>query len=229
LAEKVKLWFALNVIILLTLIVIDFSKILQPRWWDEGYSIAINLLTGGLVSFFFYWLVVYVPERRKRLIIKNSFSKFYREIKRDILLEIIFASQKGGRRDLSADLDTIDGLMTIDGFKNAFKDGREADEGYYAFQNHMNTDTPEFRQIIINLEMLAKQIEFVLHNYTLDDENIFGFFKRLELMLLSLRHSTPGYDESKALCGFLYQIFSGWNPIEGYLGYDAIEKMIADI
>src|SRR5690606_5868389 len=126
---------------------------------------------------------------------------------------------KGGRSDLQTDQDTITTLMTTNGFREAFEGGREADEGFYAFENQMSHDTPEFRQIILNLEMLAKQIEFVLHNYTMDDHKLFDFFKRLDLMLLSLRRSSPGYDESKPLCGFVYEIFSGWNMIEGYRGY----------
>ncbi|MGN6771206.1 MAG: hypothetical protein ACTHJQ_15375, partial [Rhizobiaceae bacterium] len=110
-----------------------------------------------------------------------------------------------------------------------FDGGREADEGFYAFENQMSYDTPEFQQIHLSLEMLAKQIAFVLHNYTMDDQKLFDLFKRLELMLLSLRRSTPGYDESKQLCRFVYEIFAGWSFVEGYRGYDPIAKMIADI
>ncbi len=101
----------------------------------------------------------------------------YHQIKKSILYEVVFASMKGGRSDIRAGTDTISELMTIDGFKNAFKDGRQADEGFYAFQNQMSDDTPEFRQILLNLEMLKNQIEFVLHNYTMDDEELFNFFK----------------------------------------------------
>lgn len=226
---KVTLWFALNVALFVGLIGVEFSSISKPLWWSSGYSIAINILTGGLVSFFFYWLVVYVPEQRKRRIIKANLSKMYRNIKREILYQVIFASIKGGRRDLQADHDTIEKLMTTEGFKNEFQGGREADEGFYAFENQMSDDTPEYKKIIMNLDLLATQIEFVLHNYTMNNEKYFDFFKRLELILLSLRRSTPGYDESKPLCGFVYEMFSGWNWAEGYRGYDVIDKMIADI
>ena len=90
-------------------------------------------------------------------------------------------------------------------------------------------DTFEFRDIVLNLQMLSKQIEFVLHNYTMDDQRLFDFFKRLEMMLLKLQQSTPGYDESKALCGFIYEVYAGWSWLDGYRDYDIIEKMIADI
>ena len=226
---KVKPWLALNVILLVALLGIDFSALPKPNWWQDGYSLLTNLLTGGLVSFFFYWLVVYVPEQRKRRVTKNNLSKMYHGIKEDILYQVVFASQKGGRSDLETDSGTIANLMTIDGFKGAFAGGRDANEGFYAFQNQMSDDTPEFRKIILYLEMLANQIEFVLHNYTMDDEIYFDFFKRLELMLFALRRSKPGYDESKPLCGFVYEIFSGWSFIDGYRGYDVIDQMIADI
>jgi hypothetical protein len=226
---SVTLWLALNIVLFLSLLGIELAPFSKPIWWEDGYSLAMNLIAGGLVSFFFYWLVVYVPEQRKRHVIKYNLSHMYRGIKKDILYQVVFASMKGGRHDLRPDQDTITSLMTTEGFRDAFQGGREADEGFYAFENQMSDDTPEFRLIILNLEMLAKQIEFVLHNYTMDDQELFDFFKRLEIILLSLRQSTPGYDESKPLCSFVYEIFSGWNPIEGYRGYDVIHKMITDI
>lgn len=119
--------------------------------------------------------------------------------------------------------------MSVDGFRRAFDGGRESDEGFYAFENQMSDDTPEFRAIILNFEYLAKQIEFVLHNYTMNDQKIFDFFKRLELILIGLRQASSGYDESKPLCRFIYEIFSGFSLIDGYRGYDYVEKMIKDI
>lgn len=225
------IWFAINLILFAALLGFHFSSLVQPRppWWADAFSVATNVVAGGLVSFFFYWLVVYVPDERKRRIIKENLKRMYRSIKEDILCQVVSASRNGGRRDLQADTETIELLMTIEGFKRAFQGGTEGDEGFYAFQNQMTEDTPEFRKILLNLEMLAKQIEFVLHNYTIVDDQLFGYFKHFELMLLSLRCSSPGYDESKPLCGFVYGMFSGWSVIEGYRGYDRIEKMIDDI
>lgn len=228
---SVIVWFVVNIILFSTLLGFHFSNLVQPRptWWADTFPLAASIITGGLVSFFFYWLVVYVPDQRKRIIIKDNLKRLYREIREGILHQVVFASQKGGRSDLQSDSETIARLMTIEGFKQSFQGGQEADEGFYAFQNQMNHDTLEFRQILLNLEMLAKQIEFVLHNYTMDEDQIFSFFKHLELMLLSLRRSSPGYDEAKPLCGFVYEMFTGWSTSDGYRGYDFIEKMIAEI
>lgn len=227
--RSVTVWFTLNMLVFVGLLIVHFLPLVKPNWWADAFAVAVNIIAGGLVSFFFYWLVVYVPEQRKRGLIKDNVTRMYRDIKEDILYQVVFASIKGGRRDLQADSETIARLMKPDGFKEAFQGGREAHEGFYAFENQMDGDTPEFRAIIMNLEMLAKQIEFVLHNYTMDKKELFDFFKRLELMLLSLRRSSPGYDESKPMCRFVYEIFAGWSFVKGYRGYDIIEKMIADI
>lgn len=228
-ATRTTLWLAFNVALLAAVLAVRFFWVPAPRWWDDTYGLTASVLTGGLVSFFFYWLVVYVPDQRKRRIIKDNLSRMYRGIKKDMLYAVVFASRKGGRCDLQPDMETIERLMAPEGFREAFDGGREADEGFYAFENEMSDNTPEFQQILLYLEMLAKQIEFVLHNYTMDDPNLFDFFKRLDLMLLSLRRSPPGYDESKPLCKFVYEIFAGWNLVDGYRGYDPIAKMIADI
>lgn len=227
--RSVRVWLAINLLLLALLLGLHYALNNKPLWWSDTFALGTNILAGGLVSFFFYWLVVHVPEQRKRNIIKSSLAHTYRSIKRDILYQVVFASTKGGLRNLQADTGTIDRLMTAEGFKQTFHGGKEADEGFYAFANQMDDDTPEYRQIILNLEMLSKQIEFVLHNYSLNDERLFDFFKRLELMLLSLRRAKPGYDESKRLCRFIDEMFSGWNIVVGDRGYDIIEKMIADI
>lgn len=199
------------------------------KWWADIFAVATNLLAGSLVSFLFYFLVVHLPESRKKSIIKNNLQRMYQRIKEDILWAVVHASIKGGRRDLTPDFETIRKLMTPRGFKDAFEGGREADEGFYAFANQMHDDTPEFSQIVQNLQMLSKQIEFVLHNYSIEDQSVFDFFKRLELLLLELQARGPGYDESKPLCRFIWDVYAGWDWIEGYRGYDKIQKMISDL
>jgi hypothetical protein len=98
-----------------------------------------------------------------------------------------------------------------------------------SFANQMSDRTPEFEEIILNLNFLQKQIEYILQNYTIEDQEAFDFLKRLEMHMLSLQKTEPGYDGSKALCGFLWQICTGWNLIKGYESQDPIEKLILEI
>lgn len=227
---RVGTWFVVNVIVLIAFVsahfAFDHSSI---KWWPDVFAIATNLLAGGLVSFLFYYLVVYLPESRKKSIIKSNLQKMYNNIKLDILWQIVHASMKGGRCDLTPDFDFVEGLMSPATFKKAFEGGSEGDEGFYAFQNQMSDETPEFQQIVQGLTMLSKQIEFALHNYSIEDQEVFDFFKRLELMLMSLRRNGAGYNESKPLCRFIWEVYAGWNWIDGDIGQDPIKKMIGDL
>jgi hypothetical protein len=227
LLTRVSTWFAVNLVALTALIAAHFALNLSSiKWWPDVFAIATNMLTGGLVSFLFYNLVVYLPEARKKLIIKSNLQKMYKSIKIDLLWAIVQASIKGGRRDLCASLELVESLASPSVFKKTFADGREANEGFYAFQNQMHDETPEFQQIVRSLTMLSKQIEFALHNYSIEDQAVFDFFKRLELLLMSLQANRPGYDESKPLSNFIWEIFAGWDWIKGYIGHDPIQRMI---
>ncbi len=227
---SVRFWFALNALALVALLVVHFRtsvKLLQ--WWPDAFSVATNLLTGGIVSFLFYYLVVHYPEAKRKAVIKKNLASMYRRIKLDILWQVVFASIKGGRSDLTTSVDEVEKLLKPAAFKAAFSGGRESTEGFYAFQNQMSDETLEFKSIVLSLQMLAKQIEFILHNYNIDNQDLFDLLKRLEIALLSLQATKPGYDESKALCAFIWDIFAGWDWIEGDRGFDRIEKMIENI
>ncbi len=84
LLSRVSIWLGLNVLIFSGLLGADLSGFSKPSWWGDVVPLAINMLAGGLVSFFFYWLVVYEPERRKRRVIKENLCKMYLGIKEDI-------------------------------------------------------------------------------------------------------------------------------------------------
>lgn len=93
----------------------------------------------------------------------------------------------------------------------------------------MSDRTPEFEQIIELIVVLRGQIEFLLNNYIIDNQELFDFFKRLEMRLALLRNAQPGYDESKPLCRFLWELCAGFSFIDDYRGYDLIEKSIDSI
>lgn len=231
--------FSLSILFWFFVVLISFCSILtyhfadfdltERGWWDDFYGTSSSLLAGALISFLFYFLVVYIPERRQRIIIKDNFKALYKQIKEDILYEIIFASQKGGRKDIQANNETVEKLMTIEGFRLAFEGGRESDEGFYAFRNYISDDVPEFREIILHLKTLSKQIDYILHKYPLTDSKVFAFFKRLEIFLIGIEVKGPGYEEEKALSSFIWEIFAGQNFISGDLGYDVVEEMIEKI
>jgi hypothetical protein len=193
------------------------------------FSVGSDFFLGVFISFLFYYLVVVVPENRRREAIKTNLSFQYKRIKEDILYQVIFASQQGGRKDLRADTETLEKLSTVEGFRETFSEGREADEGFYAFRNHMSADVPEFREIIFGFKMLAEQIDFVMHNYPISDPEVFRLLNNLKHAFRHVEFSGPGYDEEKAVSRLIWEIFGGSDWVNGPRDYDLIERMIAEI
>ena len=227
-------WFALSSFALISLLFVDIKGDLSKfKSWPDLFSISTNILTGVIVSFVFYFFIVYMAESRRKRLIKTSALKMYRNIKRDILLAVVDASIKGGRDDLTdnliEDTDFVETLMSPVRFKVNFEDGRKASEGFYAFENQMRQRTPEFEEIVLNFELIEREIYFILGNYKFDDQEIFDLLKRIGSLMLRLKHSQPGHDESKRLCSLIWEICAGWSMITGYRGYDIIEKAISDI
>ncbi|MBF0269953.1 MAG: hypothetical protein HQL44_15315 [Alphaproteobacteria bacterium] len=229
--SSVLFWFVVNASLLALLLLAHFgcAVVRGYAWWGDVYNVALSLLSGGVISFLFYFLVVFLPEKRKKTFIKQNLRKVYAEIKEAILYMVVFASQKGGRSDLSTDVDFIKGLMSPEGFRAVFEGGRESTEGFYAFRNYMSGDVFEYREIILNLHLLAKQIDFVLHNYPIADQKLFDFFKRLEMYLIRIERKGPGALEEKELSLLIWEMFGGWNYADGFCGYDVIERMIEEI
>lgn len=186
----------------------------------DVFDILFNLVSGGVISFLFYFLVVYVPERRRARILKGNAIAVYRRLREDLVTAVVMASVKGGRGDLSTSLDDIERLTDVEEFKAKFSGGRLENEGYYAFENQMSSRTYEFDRIIQDFKILASELNFFLHNYSTAYADHFMSLKRLEITLFSLIDSQPGYDESKPLCSFLYRFLAGFDLLKGYLGRD---------
>lgn len=222
--------FIINIILLLALSFLQFSGyMVRFPWWEDAYAIASNILISCFVSFVFFFLLVYVPESRRRKMLRQNALSVYRSVKRDILRNVLAASIKGGRKDLSSSEDVLDKLMHPHEFRERFEKGSLGDEGFYAFANQMSDETYEFIEIVNQLKVLSHHLNFLMHNFPFRDERLFGYVTRLEQLLLRIQTSGAGYDESKPLCRYIYQVYAGWDWVSGYTGYDPVEKSLRDL
>jgi hypothetical protein len=225
-------WFELVAIVFFAGLCVasQFLPHLSPAPAGPQYVAASNAMlsigTSGLASFLFYYLVSERSERRRRNLLRGSVESTYREAKRNIALAVIHASQKGGRKDLAADHETVEKVLTPAGFKSIFEGGREANEGYYAFQNQMSSQTYEYEEIVFNLRIIARAAERLVDSGAVDDRATYAFFIRLSTLIDRIEHNGAGYDASKPMCSFLWDTFAGWNLVEGDLGYDLIQRTI---
>lgn len=197
--------------------------------YAAAFNAVLSMATGGLVSFTFYYIVNERLERHRRRLIRKSLEKTYVEAKRHIAYAILHASRRGGRTDLNASSDMVEAVLTVSGFRRLFDGGREADEGFYAFQNEMSYPNTEFDEILFNLKSIARASERLIDNNAVDDENLYDFLVRLSSIIQRVDRNGTGYDESKLLCGFILEMFRGCNSINGDVGHDPIMHAIRSV
>jgi len=95
------------------------------------------------------------------------------------------------------------------------------------FQNEL--DEYYLRELLTRMEIFRDELAFVLNNTDIPKDKPFEFLKRLSAAIYSMKDVTLGYDESKPLAGFLWNVFAGWDQITGYRKEDIVKKMIAAI
>ena len=197
-------WFVVTLFIFSVVVAAQFITVdHRTISITEFFGLADNILIGVLVSFVFYFLIVHLPELKKRTSIKTQLRNDYQYLKKSIVQQIVFGSVFGGRGDIDTSTETIERLLNLSEFRKTFEGGGAANEGYYAFANHMNSDSMQFQEVILRLEQMRKQIEFLLNNYTSMNDKVFSSFKLLEMRLMRLEKTVPGYDSSEQLLDFL--------------------------
>ena len=218
------LWFVVVIVSLSILFVAQFVTVDQRSLtMNEVFGLFDNVLIGTLVSFIFYFLVVHLPEKQRRNRLRRNFLQHYLSIKEGLIWQIVFSSKLAGRVDLETSYVEIERLMNVKEFRKSFSGGREHDEGWYAFMNHMSNDSPQFQEIVLLLSQLRLQVEYVLLQDVFDGLQVLSFFSWLRIHLLRLERTDSSDWDKKQLVGFLYELLAGWDPITGYREFDIIE------
>jgi hypothetical protein len=183
------------------------------------YKIIYDLAVGSLVTVFFYLLVVRLPDYQRRQRLKRSLERHYKAFREDCI-EIMLAVADG---TYSAEVPET--LMKQDKFKEYFTEKVTADRNrWHDFQNNLNEYY--LRELLRLMEIFRVELTFVLNNTDIPKDEPFEFLKRLSAAIYSMKDVTLGYDESKPLASFLWNVFAGWDLITGYRKEDVVKKMI---
>ncbi len=204
-------------------------NIFKETWIEEnfiqfpsGNSIIFNISIGIFVSIFFYVIVVWFPDRRKKKLLKNNLSKHYLYFKKNCLQ--IFC------RAMKEECDTLllEKLIIQNEFKIFFKTKvSNLQERWDSVLNGL--DNQFLYELLGELELLKNEIEFVNNNITIDDEDVFVFMRSLSINIYRLRDINLESDDVKILSRFLWQLFSGWSFIDRYRKDDIVQVMISKI
>jgi hypothetical protein len=187
--------------------------------WEK---IAYDLGIGSIVSLFFYWLVVRLPENAKRRRLRTSFAEHFREFKQDAIASMLMVTDEtfewGFQREL------VDQKKFRDYFQEKVTPSQDR---WDAFHNKM-TDF-YLDELLTHLEILRGEILFVMSAIEIDDKRVLEFLKRLSATIIKMRKTTRNYDSMKGFGNFMWEVFAGWNMVTGYQERDFFEDMIQAI
>ena len=194
----------------------------HPPHANALYKVIYDLAVGSLISVFFYLLVVRLPDYQRRQRLKRGLKRHYKAF-REGCIEIMLLVA-----DHSYSAELPETLMDQNKFREYFmeKVTRDCDR-WDDFQNNLNAYY--LGELLTRMEILREELIFRLNNTDIPKDQPFEFLKRLSTIIYSMKHVTLGYDESKPLAAFLWEVFAGWNLITGYRKEDIIEKMIGEI
>jgi hypothetical protein len=227
----VTLWVLSVASILLALVTSDepVPEVFKNTWvevWFEklptGNAILFDISIGFLVSVLFYLLVVWFPDRRKKNLIKNNLAEHYRSFKEDTIGILLAACQGSYQADLP------EKLSEQSEFRKYFKEPvSDSQERWHAVLNGLNDRL--LTDLLVELEILLNEVTYVLNNVNIENPDVFSFFKRLSQAVYKLKTTTLEYDDVKTLSRFLWEVFAGWNFVDGYREDDIVGVMIEKI
>jgi len=185
----------------------------------NGNSIAFNMSVGFLVSTFFWLIVVYHPERKRRTLLRDNLSRQYQSFKESTIQILLWSAV--GTHDSELPNELCDHLK----FKDFFNKNNK--ENWYAALNDLQSNQARMHDILFELEMLASEISYVLNNVNIQNDRVHSFFKRLNENIYRLKASSVySYDQVKYVGNFLWGIHARWSIIDGQRNDDVIQNMI---
>lgn len=189
------------------------------RGWNK---LLYDFAGGCVITVVFFWLLVRWPEHRKRKRIKKSFRTHYRSFKL-ACIENFLAVSDGG-----FDATLPEKLLPIEQFRIYFK--QDVGDGKTRWDEVANKMSPYYLEATLSrMEILRHEISFVMHNTDISEGEVFGLLKRLSQAMLMQRNATTDYDSINSFLSFFWNLFAGWDWVQGYRARDIVEEMIESI
>lgn len=205
-------------------------SILHHTWVDpflyslsNGNSIVFNLSCGYLISIFLWYILVNIPESKKKEIIKENMWQRYKSFKKNTIGNLLYASGSPG-----VDYEFVDNLCDHNTFREYFS--RENKKKWYAALNGLDENSRHIHDIHTDLELLYNDVTYVLNNISFTEKNSHSLFIVLQENIFKLiNHNDCHYDHVRQISSFLYSILGAYSLIEGEMSEDIIQKMIDQI
>ena len=206
------------VLIFLTLIFLAISiKTLDSIGYE---SILHSLSVGFIVSSIFYFLVVYMPEYRRRNMVRERLKNQYIQFKMSCINTFLIISN-------SQEHSNKEELLNLIEFRRYFKkENKNGENRWGAVANCLQENEYYLKEVIYYLQMLNEEIRYARNAIDLNDPEVFDLLNRLSQLIMRMELTGKEYDDVKSLCRFLWSIFTGWDWAKGYSESDTIKDII---
>lgn len=210
---------ALLLVVAATSLIVSIATISS----NGGAGYVHTLSTGFLLSAVFFFLVVDLPDRKRRQIITRNFVEQYDQIRLS-LIEIFLVLSN------SQQYENCENLLDKNEFKRYFKGANEnGEDRWSAIANGLQEKEYYLREVIFELRMLNDEIRFIRNALPIHDTELFEFLNRLSQAISRVELTQPEYDEIKGFCRFLWQLFTGYSFVDGYRNSGDIDDMIRKV
>lgn len=187
-------------------------------WNTLAYDIGLGLL----LSTMFYWLLVKLPDVRKRRRLRRHLQASYRRFRREITIQLLFATTES--RSVSYDL--VDKISLMAAFRSHFKEPSTQVEGnrWHDVANGINSSIRD--DIAVAMTIFRDDVSYVLNNTEVDDELSFETLHQLQRMVNIVVLNPMRPDDDRNLLSFLWQVMAGWDWVKGYPEQDRFQRII---
>ena len=196
------------------------EPLLHALSWPN--TIVFNLSVGYLTSTIFWILVVYLPERSRRRLVREALAVRYKEFKYEIVQTFLWAADRSEETRFVEEL-----ANDYEKFKTYFK---STNQTWYDVLNGIQSNSIRMHELQLAMTVFADHVAFAMSSVPVDDPDAHRVLLRLRENIFRLNNSeTDLYDRVKHVGGFLWSILARWSIIEGQLQDDIIDRMIARI
>ena len=194
----------------------------NPSLMNFIYAVSISIIAACI----FYFFNIYLPERKRKTIIRQDFEEQYLYFKKECIY--IFLSALGK----SINTKLVQKLCDLDEFKKYFKEKcGNAQVRWDKVATELDCNKIFLKNILVQLGILRNEVAFILNNTEINDKYVLSFFKLLSQNVYGYRATgiNMEYDEKNRLLSFLWELFTGWSFAEGYREEDIVKLMIQKI
>jgi hypothetical protein len=182
-------------------------------------TIAFNLCGGYLITVFFWWLVVFLPDRQRRRMLRRNLIRQYAEFRRRAIQICVWSA------GLSLNTARIEELTDPVKFKEFFHGDR-----WYDVANGLQESELRLNELQTEMEVFAQEVSYTLNTMVIQDDDVHGLLKRLHEQIFRLRHdATFTGDSAKYLSQFLWSVLANWSFVTGYTDDDPIKRRMEEL